>query len=307
MPTQRVVIALLVSALAASALAQDGPEPEAADGLLSGPTVEAKPSLLRYGLDGRLERIEGRPEIAAAELLLGGDTQAVDALARVRRIAAARLDAVRMLLVDELEAVRVITDLTVAGEDQAARDELRSLWERFEPGRPHAPMLDSLADVLGPTRAEALRTMVEEYWVALLAERLQRRLGEGGQDASAEMESGMLGQMVDTEAVMASDDPVISAARDRLAFQLFQREIRVAYDQSLARYRELLESIDTAIKPTEAQRAAIREVILEHIKATRLQATPAQRRAAMVAVYRELDQTRREKLYELLLRQVVPG
>ena len=313
MVKQRVFVALLLAGLGQPAVAQSGGDERAEAGLLSGPAVDAAPTLVRYGLDGRLERVEGRPEIAAAELLLDADEAA--ALARVRAAAADRLDAIRMLLVDEVDAIRVISDLAAAGEAQAARDELHALWSRFEPDLPHAPLIEVLADVVGPARADALRSMVDEYLAAMIAERmgerLQRRLGVDQRmdesSAMADMTGGMPGDRVDAQVVMASEDPVIAAVRDRLAFEMFQREVRYAYDQSLARYRELLDSIDAAVEPTAAQRAAIREIVLDHIRETRLEATPTQRRAAMLAIYRQLDDERRERLYELLLRQVVPG
>ena len=294
------------------AAAQDGSAPE---GLLSGPAVEQSPTLLNYGLDGRLELVEGRPELAAAELLAAHGGVDSDVFERVRAVATARREAMRMLMVDELDAVRVISDLIAAGEADAARDEMRAIWQRYEPGQPHAPLLQDLSDALGSEHAVVLRAMVDEYWAALLVqrmgERLERRLGEamaGQMDdhMADQMGGGMPGERVDPEAVMSSDDPVIAAARQRLAFQLFQQEVREAYDQSLSRYRELLESINTSIEPTDAQRAAIREVVLQHIKDTRLEATPQQRRATMVRIYRELDEVQRERLYEFLLRQVMP-
>ncbi len=317
MALPRILIAAALSvglAMAQNATAQDG--------LLSGPTVEQVPTLLNYGLDGRLEPVEGRPELAAAELLAAQGGIDSEVSERVRAVATARREAMRMLMVDELDAVRVISDLVVAGEADAARDEMRAMWQRFEPGQPHAPLLDDLAEALGPEHADGLRAMVDEYWAALLAqrmgERLERRLGEamaGQMDGQAndrmgneviDQMGGMPGDRVDPQLVMSSDDPVISAARQRLAFQLFQQEVREAYDQSLSRYRELLESINTAIETSDAQRASIREVVLEHIKDTRLEATPEQRRATMVRIYRELDEAQREQLYALLLRQVVP-
>jgi hypothetical protein len=319
-----VAIALASMACATPLFGQDS---EGGAGLLSGPTVESPLTLVRYGLDGRLERLESRPELAAAEMLASRGGVDPSAAERVRAVARQRTDALRMLMVDELDAIATISELTVAGEEDAARDALRELWHRFDSEPRYAPMLEglaqSLAETLGEADAQKLRSMVDAYWAALLAERmgerLQRRLGGQVGDQMADqmeeqadspmddrMAAGMPGARLDPGLVMGSDDPVIAATRDRIAFQMFQREVRYAYDQSLARYRELLESIDTSIEPTDAQRAAIRQIVLDHIKATRLEATPAQRREAMVAIYRELDDARRERLYALLLRQVVP-
>jgi hypothetical protein len=92
----------------------------------------------------------------------------------------------------------------------------------------------------------------------------------------------------------------------RLAFQLFQEEVRAAYELTLRRYRDVLEGIYQAVEPTGEQRRAIRDVVIEHIKATRLKATPHDRRAAMHEVYDLLDDERRAKLFDYILRVAVP-
>lgn len=270
-----------------SIAAQDAP-PD----LLSGPAVDAQATIVRHGMDGRLIRVEGRPEVAAVQVLVPASGLPAEVSERLRAVVAARGEAMRMLLVDELDTVRTVTDLVTAGEADAARDEMRAMWERFEPGRSYAPLLDDLAGAIGAEHATDLRAMVSEYFDAMLRERMGDRLAD---------------RMGDAESPTESDDPVIVAARERVAFELFQAELRTAYDQTLRRYRNLLESIYTGVEPTEEQRAAIRDVVLNHIKDTRLQATPEQRREAMLAIYRELDEDRRERLYEVLLIQVVPN
>lgn len=263
-------------ALACSAgpvLAQDAPP-----NLLAGPKVDAPATIVRYGMDGRLQRVDGRPEVAAAQVLVAARGLPPEVGERVRAINAARGEAIRTLLVDELDTVREVTDLITAGDEAAAREAMRAMWERFEPGRPHAPLMDALAQAVGPEHAPRLAEMNEAYWQALV----QERAGGMGDAAAAD------------------------AVRDRLAFELFQYELRAAYDLTLRRYRDLLESVNEGVQPTDEQRAAIREVVLEHIKRTRLAATPQQRRDTMVEIYRVLDESRREKLYAVLLRQVVP-
>lgn len=283
------VVSLAVVALALvphMTMAQD-----IAPDLLAGPTVDAQATIVRHGMDGRLIRVEGRPEVAAVQALIPASGLPAGVSERVRGVVASRSEAMRMLLVDELDTVRVVTDLITAGEADAARDEMRAMWERFEPGQSHAPLLDDLADAVGAEHAPKLRSMVSEYFDAMLREGLGDRLADRMDGAGSPVES---------------DDPIIIAARERLAFELFQAELRTAYDQTLRRYRELLESIYDGVEPTEAQRVAIRDVVLEHIKDTRLQATPQRRREAMLAIYRELDEERRERLYEVLLIQIVP-
>ncbi|OAB55848.1 hypothetical protein AY599_13550 [Leptolyngbya valderiana BDU 20041] len=271
-----VCCSVLLLGVCAPSLAQEG---EA--GLLSGPAVDAQPTIVRYRMDGSLEPIAGRPEIAAAQVLIATRSLPADAARRVRDITAARGEAVRMLLVDELDTVREVTDFIQAGETDAARDAMRALWQRFEPGAPYAPLMPELAEAVGDEHAVELERINEAYWEALLRERASGMMDDRRQAA-------------------------IAAARERLAFQIFQQELREAYDLTLRRYRELLESIDAGVDPTDAQREAIREIVLDHIKRTRLSATPGQRRETMLAIYRVLDPSRREKLYGLMLRQVIP-
>lgn len=287
-PILLVPLALLAPAsMPVATMAQDSP-PD----LLAGPTVDAEATIVQYGMDGRLNRVEGRPEIAAVQVLLPASGLPAEVLDQVRAVVATRSEAMRMLLVDELDTVRAVTDLITAGEADTARDEMRAMWERFESGRSHAPLLDDLAEAIGAGHAAELRAMVSSYFTALLRERLGDRLDD---------------RMDESDSLAESDDPVVAAARERLAFELFQVELRAAYDQTLRRYRDLLESIYTGVEPTDEQRAAIRDIVLTHIKDTRLQATPQQRRETMLEIYRELDAERRERLYETLLRQVVPG
>ena len=56
----------------------------------------------------------------------------------------------------------------------------------------------------------------------------------------------------------------------------------------------------------EKQRQAIRIIIIEHIKRTRLNATPGQRRSTNLEIYRMLDDERKEKLFEYMTRFVIP-
>jgi hypothetical protein len=97
------------------------------------------------------------------------------------------------------------------------------------------------------------------------------------------------------------------AAELRLVTQVFQEEVRDAYEISLRRYRDALEAIYAAVDPTPEQREAIRSIVIEHVKHTRLEATPTRRRAAMREVYDMLDDERKARLLDYLLERVVPN
>ncbi len=259
-------VLVLASLLAAPAPAQPDP--------LRGPDVNQRESktLVHRGMTREFTPVEGRPEAAALELL---DLDA-DTAARARAVVDARATDIAMLLVDEIDSVREITDQMTAGDTGAARQTLLKLWERYEPGRPRSPLLVELGEILSPEQMVETRRLLDEYW-----------------DAWIESEGAAGGTRREVER--------------RLAFALFQQEVREAYDISLRRYKQALDAIYDATDPTPEQREAIRNLVIQHIKDTRLQADPEQRRAAMRRIYDLLDQQRRAKLFDYMLRVALPG
>lgn len=269
------------------ALAQDDTvpsEPDPANNVLRGPSVpdDATRTLLRQGMTRGFVPVEGRPEIAALQLLeLDPETseRLADAISQ-------RTIDVSILLVDRIDTVREITDeITAGGDAERIRQLQISMWDEFEPDRPRDPLLDQLADTLTPEqRAEATR-LLDEYWSAWIDSELN-----DGPDLEGER---------------------LAAARERteqrLKFGLFQQELREAYDVSLSRYRQAMEAIYNAVDPTPEQREAIRSLVIQHIKDTRLEATPEQRRAATRRIYDLLDEDRRALLFDYILQVALPG
>jgi hypothetical protein len=144
----------------------------------------------------------------------------------------------------------------------------------MDPTGARDPLIESLVAVLTDDQRAELRRLVDEYWEAWIAA------------AGAEGE--------------AREDTV-----RRLTSQLFREEAREAYEVSLRRYHDAMRAIYDAVEPTPEQRAAIRATVIEHIKATRLDATPAQRREAMLRIYRLLDDERQERLFAYMARIVI--
>jgi len=242
---------------------------------LRGPTVrqDEEKSLVGTSMTGRLQRVEGRPEAAAVKLLdLDEETRR-----RAEQVVADRAMAVTMLLVDEIDTVREITDHVTAGRGGEARALIQEMRLVLDEGGARDPLVEPLRDVLSEGEAAELERLLDEYWTAL----------------------------VDSE--VGDAPPRERAATERrLAFQIFQGEVREAYEVSLRRYREALDAIYESVEPTEEQRSAIRDIVIEHIKRTRLSATPSQRRETMVRIYRMLDEDRQERFVGYLLRVVVP-
>ncbi len=283
-----IVGAACLACLAAPGVAQDDPpagtpsDPPA--DLLRGPSVpdEVSRTLVQRGMTRGFVPVEGRPEIAAVRLLDLDEA----ASARVGEAVNERTVRLATLLVDRIDVVREITDAVLVDQDADRVRELQlALWDEIDEGRPRDPLLDAMGDALTPDQIVEAGALLDEYWGAWIDWELRNRAGlEGDRLAEARRRT-----------------------RERLGFALFQAELREAYDVSLRRYREAMEAIYNAVDPTDEQRAAIRSLVIQHIKDTRLEATIEQRRAAMRRIYDLLDPERQGKLFDYMLRVALPG
>lgn len=279
MNAKRLLCLAACLGLSVSAAAQDTAPPTDP---LRGPAVSdhAKRTLVRFNMSGRFEPIEGRPEAAAA-LLLDLDEPTA---ARVREIIDQRDVAVAMLLVEEIDLVGEISDAVVAGDSETARAKLVRLWEGFEPDHPRTPLLEPLGTALDAQQLAEVVRLTEEYWDALISQ----TVGQGPDDRPK------------------PTPEVERQTAERLAFQMFQTDVRVGYEATLRRYRDAMEGIYNAVEPTEEQRREMRAILLDHIRTTQLRATPEQRRTATRRMYDLLDDERRGMFFDYLLRQIVP-
>ncbi len=272
-PTQSTLYLLLCTIIATIASPTT-----AQDDVLKGPDLNSKqrPTIVHQSMSGEFQQVEGRPEIAAFAAITD-DPQLNE---HARKIALDRTIELSLLLVDEIDLMRESTDAMRDGNQKRAREIQSQFHEQFDQGT-HEPLSQHLIELLNDAQRTMYTSVLEEYWDAWINWTLRNR---------------------ETKI----NDRARNQTRNRLAARLFQRELVEAYDISLKRYRDALEVIYSAVEPTDEQREAIRSVIIEHIKATRLEASPQQRRDAMHEIYRLLDDDRKQKLYDYLLRIVVP-
>ncbi|MFG0259388.1 MAG: hypothetical protein ACF8LK_03465, partial [Phycisphaerales bacterium JB041] len=92
----------------------------------------------------------------------------------------------------------------------------------------------------------------------------------------------------------------------QLAYEMFAAEVRAGYNATLLRYRQAMDALYEAVQPTDEQRERMRAILIEHIRETQLQPTPAQRRATNRRIYDLLDEERRGLMFDYLLLRVVP-
>jgi hypothetical protein len=262
---------LCLLAACAPALAQDDP--------LRGPPVNDRDTrtLVGHSMNGDFLRLQGRPE-AAAILLLDLDEPT---LTKAKAIVDERSMRIAMLLVDEIDTVRDMTDQMRAGENDRALALLARIHRTCDPERSRDPLLAPLADVLDDAQRTQLESLLDEYWNAWVQWELR--------------------------TIDAPDAAARRDAEDRLAFQIFQEEVRDGYEISLRRYHDALQAVYAAVDPTPEKREAIRSIVIDHVKRTRLEATPTQRRAAMREVYDELDDERKGRLFDYLLQRILPN
>lgn len=265
---------------------QSQPQPEvaqpqhtgpAAEPVLGGPKVpdELVRTLVRRDAKGNFLRAEGRPEEAALALLgLKPDDRE-----KARGVIGDRAARLCDSLFDHADRLREASDLIAAGKRDEAASIARAFWDEFEPDHAPAPMLYAMGQALGPAHEAELTRIVDEYWDAWITWELRR-----SRDKSEQARSRV---------------------RERLAFQLFQDELRQAYDRVIRPYRERVEQIFAALDPTPEQRASIRGAVVEFVRESRARPTPQQRREVLTKIYSILDQERRAKFFDLVARQLV--
>lgn len=249
---------------------------------LRGPTVPdtARRTLIHRSMTGDFQRVEGRPEAAALQLLdLDNETRE-----RATKVLDARDMAVAMLLVEEIDAVKVISDATIAEDRPLVNELMHELWATFDPETSRSPLLAPLAEVLPPAQHAELTRIVDEYWDALVAWQTRNQTDDDPEQAAGRREQ--------TER--------------RLAYEMFAAEVGTGYNATLLRYRQAMDALYESVQPTDEQREQIRTILIDHIRETQLQPTPEQRRATNRRIYELLDEERRGLMFDYLLLRVIP-
>lgn len=233
--------------------------------VLRGPKVEdqAARTLLRSDMQGRFLKVDGRPEEAAVAQIPMDPGRREQA----RALIADRASALMTYLVDNIDLIKETTDATKSGDTAAAQRIARDLYDRFDPAHSRDPLLAPLATVLMPEETAELKRLADEYW-------------KGWIDAQQR----------------SSPKATREAIQGRLQFELFQTELRTAYDYTLRPYQIKIDRICEVTDATPEQRAAIRDAVISYIKAARLRPSDEQRAELAKAIYSALDEERRIRL-----------
>ncbi len=248
-----------------------GERPADAPDLLKGPEVPESiaRTLIRFDAQGRFQRTEGRPEEAAITLL-ELESEARDA---ARQAAAARRETLRGYLIDNLDLIIASADFQEAGDREKVQGILRQMRDALDPQHERSPALNAICATLAEEHASELRRLVDEYWNAL----------------------------ADWELRNSRDKSEAARQRvfDRVGFDLFQQDIRQAYERTLRPLRNKFDTIVQSVDATDEQKQAIRAILHEYIRAGRLDPSPDLQQEAARRVYQVLDEDRRRKLFEV--------
>ncbi len=270
MKTGFSTIAIGLAAFCGSALWAQTDHAAHDDALLGGPKIsqEARQTLVKTDARGRMMQLEQRPEVAALALLVLDPVQREQARQRIEN----RQTELGMLLVDHIDVIREITDAIRSGDQDTAAKLSHDLYDMYDPQHLRAPLLESLSDVLPADSVKELQQLVDEYWQAWIDWELR--------------------------STPDADENARQAAAARLAFTLFQVEMRSAYEWTLRPYHNRLQTIYEITEANDEQRAEIRAAIIDYVRESRLQPTDEQRRAVTQRIYDVLNEQQRLRLFE---------
>lgn len=246
--------------------------------LLRGPDVGEPVSrtLVQLDAQGRFVRIEARPEQVAMMMLASDSMQRDEA----RAANGARLASLGEFLLDNLDDAIASADAQAAGDNKRVQEISRRLYDKFEPQHPRDPLMPALEKMLAPETQTELHRLVDEYWKAWIDWEVR---GVKEQDRT---------------------DQTRKRTQDRLAYGMFQNDLRQAYERTLRPYRAKMQALNEIAQPTDEQKQAIRTIMLDLIRETRLNPTPEQNREAARKIYEALDDDRRQKVFESLLMRL---
>lgn len=286
------------------------PSPAQPDNPLAGPTVESVTTLtlVKRDFEGKLERIEARPEAAAAELL----TLTPEERAMVNEMLERRNADVIKLTEDNYELFLKLQGARQGGDRQELMTLMRDFRVVAEPLLKPS-LFNQIRDVLPPEQRAEYERLVDEYVVALAAEpdpmggmgmqRGQRR-GIGG-DAAREAkgepvpDADVDTRMGDGPKEGARNGPPSGAlARRRVEMNLLIREMARGFGEMVEERREHTDELLKAIHATEEQDARIRAIIREKGEAAALMPTTEQKSERFRRIMNELTPEQRRALMD---------
>lgn len=231
---------------------------------LAGPKIDEKtagPTLVRYDMSSRLRRLtDASPEEAALELLRLSEEEKGE----VAHVLTERAKAVDGVVGSNLPLLLEATLARDANDRKALREHLGKLYEKFAAVRARGALKDEIAYVLTDEHASAFRTLVDDYWKAVVRDELKGR--------TSEMEGEKGRAIVVREALLA-----------------FGTEIRRSYERQVAQKTAQLEELIGRVEATPEQAEKIRQITGAAFEATAGKPTLQQRRETFARLMKVLS------------------
>ncbi len=301
----RVVTAVSVlSMLAGGARADDDADS------LAGPKIATKEAdkrtIVRRDFQGKLERLEERPEIAAVRMLpLDEATRA-----KVDAIIAERAVVVSQITLENYETFLKMQGAFQGGPPttaEARRERVAMVRELREVAKPlfEPAFADTLAQALPPASGSELRSMVTEYREALIAS----EAGNRGEQAA--MGDEMTGERADSADAKRPQEGRRAAraerARQAIDDQVYEvrqvgREMARSFQNFVADRQQKGEELYTLAEVTPEQRAKIDAILRADGEGAALMPTDAQRRERFQRILGVLTPEQRRKVLSELGR-----
>lgn len=306
-----LVTACGMAALPLSAQTEPAPsEPAIQENPLAGPAVGAgeTPSLVKRDFEGKLERIETRPETAAIELI----TLTPEQRELVNDVLRRRSADVQRVLDDNLEMFLQLQAARQGGDRQEMMTLMRDFRVVAEPLLKPS-LFNQIRDVLPQDQRAEFARLVDEYIEALAAEpdpmggmgmqRGQRR-GIGG-DAARDAKGEPVPDP-DTDTRLGdgpkegkrNGPPTGAPARRRVEMNLLIREMARDFGDMVEERREHTDELLKVIGATEEQEAKIRAIIRENGDTASLKPTAEQRSERFQKILKELTPEQRRALMD---------
>ena len=265
------------TALAVSHTGLTQPETEPEPTVLEGPAIDAgaerEDTIVRWGYEGRLNRLDTTPEQAALELLDLSPT----VRERVDSILAERMAIFDQTVVESLDLISRFESAKALKNTKAMRETLGVFMGRLAPLVRRGPAAMELARAMPRQQARQFQGMIKEYHKAVLTD--EKRLAEREHRKFHPIEVAL------------------KARGDELGKEI-ERSIKRSAAMADAGFDMLLQSLD--LDP-EVE-AMIRSKTLEFVERVKFNPTKEQEDSFMAQLFIDLDRESRVKIMSGILK-----
>lgn len=278
-----VVIALTCCAAMAQEPAGDSapresPAPVEGANPLAGPEVgpsstqrAGKPSLIERDFEGKVKRLDERPEAAALRLL----ALSVEEKAATDAVLAERSAMLDTFVRENLNLLVRAQSAREGGNEGDRRAVYAEFREKLAPLAARGSLEEQLARCMTAGNAEQFRDLTREYWRAMVQE-------PAPMDGAMEGEGRGGGGMV------------------RLGLEAVGQEIRRAYERVIGEGTEKIEQLTAELQLTPEQHGKIRQLSIEFAQETGQKPTGLQKAGLFLQIRRELTPEQRERFVALI-------